>query len=35
MSDPTIVSLEILTVIVDGVLSIFLVYAIVCRKPSR
>lgn len=34
-SDPTIVSLEILTVVIDGSLCLLLIYAIVNKKPYR
>lgn len=33
--DPTIVSLEILTVVLDGALALFLIYAIVKEKYYR
>ena len=35
VADPTIVSLEILTVFFNGFLCLFLVYAIVADKPYR
>lgn len=35
VSDPTIVSLEILTVFLNGFLCLFLVYAVVAHKPYR
>ncbi|XP_033637885.1 emopamil-binding protein-like [Asterias rubens] len=34
-SDPTIVSLEILTVVVDGLLAVVLIYAILAKKHYR
>lgn len=35
VSDPTVVSLEILTVIVDGILCLVLIYAIILDRPYR
>ena len=34
-ADPTIVSLELLTVFFNGPLCLLLVYAIICNKPYR